>query len=382
MSSVISAGLTATTALKFSADTSGSLQFQTNGSTAALTIDTSQRVGIGTGSPTRTLQVIGSIASTYSVANDIQINLSASTTATNIASTYGSTGSFVPLTFSTNSATQMTLDTSGNLGLGVTPSPTTGSGVKGFEIGGSGNGLLGNSANVWVTQNAYFGSGFKKAGSGYATMYNQSGGTHNWNVSTSGGGSANDTITFTQAMTLDNGGNLYLGGSTGGAGVMALTPAGNTSGSPYSVAYSSSNSSSYTFHSMYYTGLSQYQFYVDWGGTVHARSTSISSLSDQREKTNIKPLETGLNEVLALKPSRFDWIDGYKTNVAGFIAQEVQSILPDLIDDYKVSEEKESRLGLRTGDMIPTLVKAIQELNTLITAQAAEITALKAKVGI
>ena len=375
MSSVISAGLTATTALKFSADTSGSLQFQTNGSTAALTIDTSQRVGIGTGSPTRTLQVIGSIASTYSVANDIQINLSASTTATNIASTYGSTGSFVPLTFSTNSATQMTLDTSGNLGLGVTPSPTTGSGVKGFEIGGSGNGLLGNSANVWVTQNAYFGSGFKKAGSGYATMYNQSGGTHNWNVSTSGGGSANDTITFTQAMTLDNGGNLYLGGSTGGAGVMALTPAGNTSGSPYSVAYSSSNSSSYTFHSMYYTGLSQYQFYVDWGGTVHARSTSISSLSDQREKTNIKPLETGLNEVLALKPSRFDWIDGYKTNVAGFIAQEVQSILPDLIDDYKVSEGKESRLGLRTGDMIPTLVKAIQELS-------AKVTALEAKVGI
>jgi len=33
------------------------------------------------------------------------------------------------------------------------------------------------------------------------------------------------------------------------------------------------------------------------------------------------------------------------------------------------------------GDMIPTLVKAIQELNTLVTTQAAEIAALKAKVG-
>ena len=48
MASTISAGTTTTTALVYSADTSGVLQLQTNGTTTAVTIDTSQRVLIGT----------------------------------------------------------------------------------------------------------------------------------------------------------------------------------------------------------------------------------------------------------------------------------------------------------------------------------------------
>ena len=47
MASTISAGITTTTALSYSADTSGVLQLQTNGGTTAITIDTSQNVGVG-----------------------------------------------------------------------------------------------------------------------------------------------------------------------------------------------------------------------------------------------------------------------------------------------------------------------------------------------
>ena len=47
MASTISAGTTTTTALSYSADTSGVLQLQTNGTTTAVTIDTSQNVGLG-----------------------------------------------------------------------------------------------------------------------------------------------------------------------------------------------------------------------------------------------------------------------------------------------------------------------------------------------
>jgi hypothetical protein len=180
----------------------------------------------------------------------------------------------------------------------------------------------------------------------------------------------------------DGSGNLYVGGTAGtgnSGGLLYYAPNGNSTGSPQMQILSSSNSSSYLGYSMYYlNGVNQFQFYVDWGGTIHARSTSISSLSDQREKTNIKPLETGLAEVLKLQPRRFDWIDGSKTNVAGFIAQEVQAVLPDLIDTYK--HDTEDRLGLRLGDIVPTLVSAIQELNTLVTAQATTITALEAKL--
>ena len=51
MASIISAGTTSGTALNFSGDTSGALQLATNGTTTAMTIDTSQNVGIGTSSP-------------------------------------------------------------------------------------------------------------------------------------------------------------------------------------------------------------------------------------------------------------------------------------------------------------------------------------------
>jgi hypothetical protein len=51
MASIISAGTTSGTSLNLSADTSGVLQLATNGTTTAVTIDTSQNVGIGTSSP-------------------------------------------------------------------------------------------------------------------------------------------------------------------------------------------------------------------------------------------------------------------------------------------------------------------------------------------
>jgi hypothetical protein len=128
--------------------------------------------------------------------------------------------------------------------------------------------------------------------------------------------------------------------------------------------------------SMYSTGASAFRFYVDWGGTIHATSTSISAISDQRLKENIVNLETGLTEVMALKPRRFDWKNGDKINVAGFIAQEVETVLPDLIDGFK-NDTIEDAKGVRMGDMIPTLVKAIQEQQTIIDDLKARITTLE-----
>ncbi len=62
MSSIIRA--TTTSGLQVAPDNSGSLQLQTNGTTAAVTIDTSQNVGIGTASPTQKLNVAGTIHAT------------------------------------------------------------------------------------------------------------------------------------------------------------------------------------------------------------------------------------------------------------------------------------------------------------------------------
>jgi hypothetical protein len=62
MPSTISAGTTAGTAIAVAGDTTGNLAFQTNGTTTAMTIDTSQNVGIGTASPARRLHVHESTA--------------------------------------------------------------------------------------------------------------------------------------------------------------------------------------------------------------------------------------------------------------------------------------------------------------------------------
>jgi hypothetical protein len=69
--------------------------------------------------------------------------------------------------------------------------------------------------------------------------------------------------------------------------------------------------------------------------------------------------------VLALKPRRFDWSEksiNEGSNIAGFIAQEVQTVLPDLVAPYQYGKD-ETKLGLKMGDMIPTLVAAIKELS-------------------
>jgi hypothetical protein len=59
MPSTISAGTTAGTAIAVAGDTTGNLAFQTNGTTTAMTIDTSQNVGVGTTSPASRLNVVG-----------------------------------------------------------------------------------------------------------------------------------------------------------------------------------------------------------------------------------------------------------------------------------------------------------------------------------
>jgi len=294
MASVISAGLTTTTALVYTADTSGILQLQTNGGTTAVTIDTSQRVGIGTTSPGAKLEVSG------------------------------------------------------------VQTITGGSGV------GSANGL-----HMWFntgTNTAYI-QGYQSGVDWRTIVYN--GTQHIWQ------------ITDVEKMRLDNSGNLLVGQTSVSQTTVGFSVLGSGPSQGQVTSVQSGSTNATTTWNTYSTGAGAYRFYVDMGGTIHATSTSITAISDASLKTNIKPLETGLAEINRLQPRRFDWLDQGKnegTNIAGFISQEVQEVLPDLTPNFKYNET-ETKLGLKMGDMIPTMVKAIQELS-------AKVTALEAKVGI
>jgi hypothetical protein len=112
------------------------------------------------------------------------------------------------------------------------------------------------------------------------------------------------------------------------------------------------------------------RFSFDTSGNLVASQniTAYGSPSDERFKTNIHPLTGALEKVEQLQGVTFDWkedTDSFKiTNLKhdiGFIAQQVQEVLPDL-----VRADESGYLGLRERALIPLLVEAIKELNKKI----------------
>jgi len=103
-------------------------------------------------------------------------------------------------------------DTAGNIGVGVTPSAWRNT-YNAFQIG-IGGALFGRTATqdqVNVSANYYVNTSNADTyiGTGYATLYKQNTGQHQWYNAASG--TAGNAITFTQAMTLDASGNLLVG---------------------------------------------------------------------------------------------------------------------------------------------------------------------------
>jgi hypothetical protein len=141
-----------------------------------------------------------------------------------------------------------------------------------------------------------------------------------------------------------------------------------------------SSSGQNNYH-LYSTGAAAFRFYVSSAGAINATSTSITGISDISLKENIRDLETGLTEVMALRPRRFDWKEETKLpekNNAGFIAQEVEQVLPELVYDYQYDADV-TKKALKMGDILPTLVNAIQEQQTIINDLKARIETLEAK---
>lgn len=108
---------------------------------------------------------------------------------------------------------------------------------------------------------------------------------------------------------------------------------------------------------------------------IYAANGTIQT-SDARDKTNITDLTYGLNEVLALRPVSYEWINHPEQgNKLGLIAQEVKTILPEVVKDQDYVQDEEgnmnlitlSRIGMYYADIIPVLVKAIQEQQEQIT---------------
>ena len=107
-------------------------------------------------------------------------------------------------------------------------------------------------------------------------------------------------------------------------------------------------------------------------GTVYSNAGFLTNInpSDERLKENIEDLGYGLNEILQLRPVSYNWINDTANQGTqfGFIAQEVQEIMPELINEFTITEDNEEvvRLGLDKEAIFVTLVNAIKELKAEI----------------
>jgi hypothetical protein len=168
-------------------------------------------LGIGTSSPATNLEVRSSSATTIKVAytGNTGTELSAQASGESRLACNSTNGY---LTFYTGGTPteNLRLDSSGNLGLGVTPSAWNSS-WKALQL--TGGSLLSYSGadRIILSQNAIVSTGgpYTYVNTNPATSYSQNSGVHSWNIASSG--TAGTNITFTQAMTLDNSGNLGIG---------------------------------------------------------------------------------------------------------------------------------------------------------------------------
>ena len=86
--------------------------------------------------------------------------------------------------------------------------------------------------------------------------------------------------------------------------------------------------------------------------------------SDRKLKKNIEPLNYGLNEVLKLKPVRYEWKESYKKGkgtMVGFVSQDVQEVIPEVINESKIIGTEETKLGIDYSKIVAVLTNAIQE---------------------
>ena len=271
----------------------------------------------------------------------------------------------------------MTLDSSGNVGIG------TGSGAVLAPLhvdGSSATGVAGYLRLQNETSNTGYTGVFFSVDPTYAkqAIYAQ-------RAAPNGGGSlifavdsntdAADVAISDEKMRLDASGNLLVGKTSAG-----YTTAGIELNGATDQFIIKSNSTPMTINrNTAGPNATVTAFYLEntLAGIIAVTKGSapvFAASSDERLKDNIVDHESELANVMALRPTRWDWKDGAMGSGEGFIAQELEATAwSDLVSEGDDGFKQVSGLGT----VETRLVKAIQEQQAMIEELKAEVAALK-----
>jgi hypothetical protein len=272
--------------------------------------------------------------------------------------------------FGTNNTERMRIDSSGRLGLGIVPSATTAFTVfqnkylslYGYDAGQS-----------HIVTNTYYpvdNGVYKRQVSGYAQKLTMVNGSYIFN--TAANGAADSDITFSAAMTIDSSGNVLVGITS------AISSAKQT------IYEASLNYGLFIRKGNGTTGATNKYIGFDisgggaGGGSITNASTNnaqFTATSDERLKENITDINSCLDKIMALKPSSYTWKVNQVNVPYGFIAQNVETVLPEFVTEDEEGYKQISD-GLTSG-YIAVLTKAVQEQQTLIETLEARLSALE-----
>ena len=113
---------------------------------------------------------------------------------------------------------------------------------------------------------------------------------------------------------------------------------------------------------------------------INANSVVYSTSSDYRLKENVTAITDGITRLQQLKPTRFNFITNPDQTVDGFLAHEVQAIVPEAITGEKDAVDEEGNpvcQGIDQSKLVPLLTAALQEAIGRIETLEAEVSTLK-----
>ena len=260
------------------------------------------------------------------------------------------------ITFGYGSSEKMRMRSDGNFGINVS-NPTQ-------KLHIDGNILLANSKNLYFGDTGTKIDGVAGGNISFMTgsalrMYLDNSGRLKINTTTSTG----PKLIVNQAgdHTLSTSGNMTNGFFLGMAGTGSAAFNMGTDGTDTNFNSAFANNAGVARGYKFRTG-GTVRLTISTGGTV---SGDLNDTSDEKLKKNIISIADGvINKIKQLRPVNFDWKEEKEDSKghSGFIAQEIKTIIPDLVEGTEYDENTESTgYSVNTYGLVAYLTKALQE---------------------
>jgi len=275
---------------------------------------------------------------------------------------FAETGYGIFLNVNGSSSTGMVINSTGNVGIGTT-NPTDRLTVSGrLNLQGL------NQNSIWFNQNA--------GGTSTGFIVGRS-----INSDDSQNFFFYDVAAAAFRMSITSGGDVVVGGTTtSGLQRSVTTNASSNSGFVMQVAGSNKGYLYVNGNNTYLETTNSGLLYCWVNGAngvyLSAGSTSWTSNSDERLKNITGNIENAIESLLTLRTVKHTWkSDENKIERLGLIAQDVEKVFPQVIEKYQIPSGREQEqtdkteyLGVKYTELIPVLVKAIQELSAKVSA--------------